>query len=235
MIEKATAAVVLAAGSGRRMNSDVKKQYLELDGKPLIYYALNAFQQSCIERIVLVVSPGEEQYCREAIVDKYGFCKVVAITAGGSERYHSVLHGLRRLTACEHVLIHDGARPFVTPDIIRRALDGARQYKACVVGMPVKDTIKISDNLGYAVQTPARDLLWSVQTPQAFQYSLIRNAYEQVLLQDNISVTDDAMVVESVTGEKVKLIPGSYYNIKITTPEDIKIAKVFLEEIGAWF
>lgn len=231
MIEKATAAVVLAAGSGKRMNSDVKKQYLAIGDKPLIYYALRAFEQSCIEQVVLVVSPGEEQYCREEIVDKYHFSKVVTITSGGAERYHSVLNGLRQLKDCEHVLIHDGARPFVTPDIIRRALEAAREYKACVVGMPVKDTIKISDEQGYAEQTPSRDRVWSVQTPQAFQYSLIRNAYEQLLAQENVLVTDDAMVIETVTGEKVKLIPGSCYNIKITTPEDLKIAEVFLGEI----
>lgn len=227
MIEKATAAVVLAAGSGKRMNSNIKKQYMEVDGKPLVFYALHAFEQSCIEKVVLVVSPGEEQYCKEMIVEKYGFKKVVAITAGGAERYHSVLNGLRKLSDCKYVLIHDGARPFVTPDIIQSALEGARQYKACVVGMPAKDTIKISNEQGYASQTPSRDFVWTIQTPQAFEYLLIKNAYEELLQQENVSVTDDAMVIESVTDVPVKLIQGSYYNIKITTPEDLQIAEIF--------
>lgn len=231
MIEKKTAAVVLAAGSGKRMNSQVKKQYIQIGGKPLIYYALRAFEQSCIEKIVLVVSAGEEQYCKEEIVEKYGFRKVVAITAGGAERYHSVFHGLCQLTDCDHVLIHDGARPFVTPDMIKRALEGAREFEACVVGMPVKDTIKISDSQGYAVQTPVRDLVWSVQTPQAFQYTLIYNAYKEMLRKNVANVTDDAMVVEYITGKRVKLIHGSYYNVKITTPEDINVAEVFLKEV----
>lgn len=231
MTETATAAVVLAAGSGRRMNSSVKKQYLDIDGKPMIYYALKAFEESCIEQVVLVVTPGEEDYCQKEIVEKYQFHKVRKIASGGKERYHSVYQGLCLLEGCDYVLIHDGARPFVTPEMIRRALDGARRYRACVVGMPVKDTIKISDENDYAVQTPARERLWSVQTPQAFSYSLIKMAYEQVLSQKDVSVTDDAMVVEKVTGESVKLIPGSYYNIKVTTPEDLKIAEVFLNEM----
>lgn len=233
MTEKNTAAVVLAAGSGKRMNSRIKKQYLQIDGKPLIYYALRAFEQSCIEQVVLVVSSGDEQYCRSEIVDKYHFHKVSRITAGGEERYHSVLNGLHQLESCNYVLIHDGARPFVTVDMIKRSLEAAKKYQACVVGMPVKDTIKISNTQGYVSQTPDRSLLWTIQTPQAFQYNLIKNAYEELLEQKNVSVTDDAMVVEAVTGEKVKLIEGSYYNIKVTTPEDLEIAEIFRGSVMA--
>lgn len=231
MIEKHTAAVVLAAGSGKRMQSSVKKQYLEIGGKPLIYYALQAFELSCIETVVLVVSPGEELYCQREFVEKYGFSKVQTITAGGAERYHSVLNGLRQLKDCQQVLIHDGARPFVTPDMIRRALDGARQFEACVVGMPVKDTIKIGDEQEYAIETPNRERVWQIQTPQAFEYELIRDAYEKLMEIDDINVTDDAMVVEYIAQKRVKLIEGSYYNVKITTPDDLKVAEVFLKEL----
>lgn len=229
MIEKNTAAVILAAGSGKRMNSDVKKQYLTINGKPLIYYALLAFEQSCIERIVLVVSPGEEEYCRKEIVEKYDFHKVERIVPGGAERYHSVYCGLKQLEDCHYVLIHDGARPFVTTAIIERALEAAREYKACVVGMPAKDTVKISTEDNYADYTPVRSFVWTVQTPQAFEYSLIKEAYEKILERNEVAVTDDAMVLEETMGIQVKLIQGSYYNIKITTPEDLKIAEVFLD------
>lgn len=229
MTEKKTAAVVLAAGSGSRMNSKIKKQYLEIGGKPLIYYALRAFEESCVEQVVLVVSPGEVPYCTKEIVEAYGFRKVTAVVEGGAERYHSVLCGLRQLSGCDYVLIHDGARPFVTTKIIADVLEGARRYEGCVVGMPVKDTIKISDQEGYALQTPDRDRVWQVQTPQAFSYELIRGAYEELMKRDDVKVTDDAMVVEYITEKRVKLVPGSYYNMKITTPEDLKIAEVFLE------
>lgn len=230
MTEKNTAAVVLAAGSGKRMNSQVRKQYLELEGKPVLYYALQAFEDSDIEEIVLVVSAGEEEYCHREFVEKYGLHKVKTIVAGGAERYHSVLCGLRVLQNCEKVLIHDGARPFVTPKLIRRALDGVTQFGACVVGMPVKDTIKISDENGFADCTPDRSRVWMVQTPQGFVYDRIREAYERLLSQEDIRVTDDAMVIEQMFENKVKLVEGSYYNIKITTPEDLNVAQVFVRE-----
>ncbi|MCI8372526.1 MAG: 2-C-methyl-D-erythritol 4-phosphate cytidylyltransferase [Lachnospiraceae bacterium] len=227
---KHTGAVVLAAGSGSRMQSKIKKQYLEIEGKPLIYYALQAFEQSSVEQVVLVAAPGDEDYCRREIVETYQFHKVKKIIGGGKERYHSVFYGLQQLDLCDYVLIHDGARPFVTPYMIERALDGARTYQACVVGMPVKDTIKISDSNGYAEYTPNRKSVWMIQTPQAFSFPLIREAYEKLLQQTEVSVTDDAMAVETFMNKKVKLIPGSYYNIKITTPEDLKTAEVFLKD-----
>lgn len=230
MTEKHTAAIVLAAGSGRRMNSTVQKQYMELDGKPLIYYALAAFEKSRIDQVVLVVQSGDEGYCQREIVEKYQFQKVCAIVAGGNERYISVHHGLRALKDCTYVLIHDGARPFVTEAIIERALRGAKEHDACVVGMPVKDTIKVIDSEEFAAETPRRDLLWAVQTPQAFRYELIREGYDKLIDRQMQSVTDDAMVAEQILNRKVKLIPGSYYNIKITTPEDFRIAEIFLKE-----
>lgn len=228
-----TAAVLLAAGKGTRMESQVHKQYLEVSGKPLLYYTLCAFENSSVDDIILVTGRGEMEYCQSEIVEKYGFTKVKAITEGGKERYHSVYQGLKAVKNCEYVLIHDGARPCVTTEIIDRASLGARTYRACVVGMPVKDTIKISDEDEFASVTPDRSRLWLIQTPQAFEYGLVLNAYEMLMSseQHQEGITDDAMVVETMTKEKVKLIRGDYSNIKVTTPEDLEIAALFLQNI----
>lgn len=230
-----TAAVVLAAGSGKRMESSTKKQYMLLLGKPVVYYSLKAFQESFIDEIVLVVSPGDIKFCKEEIVDKYGFDKVSRIIEGGKERYHSVDAGLKSIPDCDFVFIHDGARPLVTEEILERALAGVVKYRACVAGMPVKDTIKIADKEGCIASTPDRNLVWMVQTPQVFEFALIKKAYgmlvlsEKELIEKGISITDDAMVVETFTGHPVKLVNGSYENIKITTPEDIITAENFIK------
>lgn len=241
-------AIVLAAGAGKRMNSKVAKQYIELNDKPILWYALNTFSQSeLVSDIILVVGAGEEEYAQREIVDKYGFRKVKKICQGGSERYFSVWNGLKTIhemgmlqgdTLGNHpyIAIHDGARPFVTKQILWDTLEAAKQYKACVAGMPVKDTIKIADEDGFASQTPKRDLVWAVQTPQVFEGLLIYNAYaslvEQLdqLAQQGVVITDDAMVVEHMTGERVKLVKASYENIKITTPEDLILAQGILEK-----
>lgn len=231
-----TAAVVLAAGKGRRMNSDVPKQYMLLDGKPVIYYALKVFEDSFVDEVILVTEAGEEENCRRQIVDAYGFNKVKAITAGGRERYFSVANGLRCVSdGCSYIFIHDGARPFVTERILEDALANVRKYKACVAAMPVKDTIKIADEEGFALSTPPRDRVWLMQTPQVFEASLIRTAYERLigeeerLNREGIRITDDAMVVETLMEHPVKLFPASYENIKITTPEDLVIADGFIK------
>lgn len=233
MIKKDCAAVILAAGQGKRMQSGIPKQYLMLEDKPVIYYALKTFQDSFVNRIVLVVSEEDIEYCKKNVVEKYGFGKVAAVVAGGKERYHSVYEGLKA-AECDYVFIHDGARPFVTEEIIERGYKGAVEYDACVVGMPVKDTVKITDTGCFAVSTPSRDKVWMVQTPQVFAYDVIFRAYaalmekEQELLLQSIKITDDAMAVETFTDRKVKLVEGSYENIKITTPEDLQIAKAFM-------
>lgn len=229
-----TAAVILAAGSGKRMGSSTKKQYMLMKDRPIIYYALKIFQESFIDEIVLVVAPGDQEYCKKEIVEKYGFDKVIQIVEGGKERYHSVAVGLDCIKECGYVFIHDGARPMVTEEILERALSCVKEYRACAVGMPVKDTIKIADEAGNIVSTPNRNLVWMVQTPQVFDYCLIKDAYHKLISQEEklqrkgIAVTDDAMVVETLTGHSVKLVQGSYENIKITTPEDILIAENFL-------
>ena len=224
-------ALVLAGGSGSRMNTKTAKQYLLLDGKPLIYYALRQFQDSAVEKIVLVVAEGQEDYCRNEIVERYGFTKVCAIVPGGNERYLSVYAGLKALTDADYVLIHDGARPCVDQNIIRRTIDTVAKEQACVVGMPVKDTIKIVDEQQVAQKTPDRRRLWQVQTPQAFSYDLIRRAYDVVIASGEQAVTDDAQVLELAFGKTCRLIEGSYRNIKVTTPEDLDIAKIFLKKV----
>jgi len=223
-----TTAIVLAAGSGKRMNSKVHKQYLLLKGKPVLYYSLKAFEDSRVEDIILVVGVGEIEFCRKEIVERYGFEKVCAIVEGGKERYHSVYEGLKAAGRTDYVLIHDGARPFVTREIIERTMATVCECKACVVGMPVKDTIKIVDEGGFAEETPNRSNVWQVQTPQAFSYSLIFDAYAKLLAKEDATITDDAMVIERMTDYKVKLIEGSYQNIKITTPEDLAVAEAYL-------
>lgn len=228
------AAVILAAGKGSRMGGSIHKQYLELMGRPLIYYALKAFEESRVDEVILVVGPGEIPFCREEIVKRYGFSKVRTITEGGKERYHSVFAGLKEAEGCDYVLIHDGARPCVTNEIIEAAINGARTYRACVVGMPVKDTIKIADEEGFAAATPERGRLWQIQTPQAFAYCLIMSAYEKLMESEEAQrkITDDAMVVETMAGERVRLIYGDYGNIKVTTPEDMELVQVLLKRKG---
>lgn len=235
-------AVVLAAGAGRRMQSDVAKQYLMLEGKPVLWYALKVFEESSIiDDVILVVGKGEIPYCCQEIVETYGFQKISEVIEGGTERYFSVWEALKvirnknRDISGEIIFIHDGARPFVTEEILKDTYDAAIQHGACVAAMPVKDTIKISNVDGFAIQTPNRKMLWQVQTPQVFEARLITEAYTQLIENleqikaEGIEITDDAMVVESMKKKAVKLVKASYANIKITTPEDMKIAQSLLQ------
>lgn len=263
-------AIVLAAGKGKRMKTNVQKQFLHLDGKPLLYYSLKAFEDSPAEDIILVTGAEEIAYCRSEIVERYGFRKVRAIVAGGRERYHSVYEGLKELekhwrlneasdgdgesggrapcragrfsrlrragkTECgetTYVMIHDGARPFVDAGILERIMKDVVQYDACAAGMPSKDTVKLSDEAGFSKITPNRADVWTIQTPQAFSYPLIKEAYDKMMSREEYQqgVTDDAMVVETMTDRKVKLTEGSYRNLKVTTPEDMAVAEAFLAQ-----
>lgn len=228
MSERNTA-IVLAAGQGKRMHSKVQKQFLEIQGYPVLYYSLRCFQESpLIQDIILVTGEDALSYCKEEIVKKYGFTKVSNVIAGGKERYDSVYAGLCACKDCRYVLIHDGARPFITEEIIERGLEKVKETGACVVGMPSKDTIKLSDAEGYVKETPDRKCVWTIQTPQIFSYALIREAHDSIRKKDMSKITDDAMVIEQETGVKVALAEGSYQNIKITTPEDLYIAEAFL-------
>lgn len=231
-------AVVLAAGQGKRMGTKVQKQYLEVEGKPVLYYSLHEFEKSpLIDDIILVVGSGQQEYCRQEIVGRYQFQKVQAIIEGGAERYHSVWNALQAIQECNktrsdqdgYILIHDGARPFVDQEMIRRAYDAVGLHDACVVGMPVKDTIKIADEEDFSKETPNRASMWSIQTPQVFKTSVILDAYSRLMRESYIQVTDDAMVVEQMLARRVKIVKGSYENIKITTAEDLEIARLFID------
>ncbi len=231
--KKRCAAIVLAAGQGKRMGASVQKQYIELEGKPLIYYALNTFQKSeIIDTILLVVGKGQVSYAKDEIVRKYEFSKVNAVVEGGEERYDSVWQGLKAIDkerGISYIFIHDGARPFVNEEILRRGYDCAERFRACVAGMPSKDTVKLADKNDFAVSTPERKYVWTIQTPHIFEKDLIVDAYSKLMGEEHSDVTDDAMAVERTMGVPVKMFRGSYENIKITTPEDLSIAKVFLE------
>mgnify|MGYP002333083495 CR=1 FL=1 len=241
MSERNTA-IVLAAGQGKRMHSKVQKQFLEIQGYPVLYYSLRCFQESpLIQDIILVTGEESISYCKEEIVQKYGFTKVSAVIPGGKERYDSVWMGLKAVKddlpkeATEGIVfIHDGARPMVSEDILERCFQDAQKYNACVAAVPVKDTIKIADENGFAETTPRRDRVWQVQTPQTFSFGLIYDAYAQLaeqkdtLAEKGIKITDDAMVVETFTDHQVKLTEGSYRNLKVTTPEDLPLAEKYL-------
>lgn len=230
-------AVVLAAGRGKRMQSSVHKQYLMMGGRPVLFYCLKAMEDSFMDEVVLVVGEGEEGYCRKEVVEKYGFQKVSRIVQGGRERYHSVWNGISAIQECSYLYIHDGARPFLDQATLERARQAVEKFDACVVGMPVKDTIKIAGDDGFSKETPRRDTVWTIQTPQVFSFELVKKAYGRLLKeegrlrQNGTLITDDAMVVEYFTDTAVKLIEGNYRNIKITTPEDLQIAEAFLGQI----
>ena len=219
MDKKKYTAIILSAGTGSRMKSNMPKQYMELLGQPVIYYSVKAFEDSPVDEIVIVCSADYIEYFRHSIIEKYGFKKVKAIVQGGKERYNSVYEGLKAANGTDYVLIHDGARPLVSADIIKRSMQAVKEYRACVAGMPVKDTIKIADEDGYAKLTPERSKVWQIQTPQSFSYPLVYEAYRKMLADEDSAITDDAMVVERMTNQPVKLIEGNYRNIKITTPE----------------
>lgn len=214
-------AIILSAGKGRRMNSDVSKQYIEVCGKPIIYYTLQSFENSNIDEIILVTSQNDIEYVKESIVEKYGITKVKKIVAGGKERYASVINGLAELDDGDKVLIHDGARPLIKTMQINKIIDSVKIYSACIAAVPVKDTIKIVNTEGYVSSTPDRKYVWQIQTPQAFDVALIKEAYRKMREAGDESITDDAMVVERYTDTEVKLIETDYENIKITTKEDL--------------
>lgn len=231
-------AIVLAGGRGNRMKSDIPKQYMSVLEKPILYYALKTFEESFIDEIILVVGENDIQYCTTNIVDKYDFKKVSKIVVGGKERYNSVYNGIKAISCNKneqtkinntYIFIHDGARPCISTEILERCFKTVKETNACVAAVPVKDTIKIVDDNGYAVSTPNRNSLWQIQTPQVFSYEVIRKAYDSLIhLGITKEITDDAMVVERYSDIPVKMVESSYDNIKVTTQGDIEIIKTFL-------
>jgi 2-C-methyl-D-erythritol 4-phosphate cytidylyltransferase len=237
-------AIVLAAGSGRRMHSKQKKQFMEILGKPLFAWSAEKFDRHpSVDGIIITTSEEDIPYMKSLTGP---LSKLCAIIPGGKERYNSVYNGLAEIRSIEHidtdsassendpiVLIHDCARPMLTDPIIDDSIRYAAKYHATAIGMPVKDTIKILDEDHFVKSTPERSSVWLMETPQSFDFSLIYNAYRNLIDQEKagrlmIPVTDDAMVVEAYTGTRVRIVAGSYENIKITTPEDIKIAELYL-------
>lgn len=228
-----TVAIVLAAGSGSRMNTEVKKQYIDINGKPVLYYCLDVFQKSFIDEIILVTAKEDMEYCKQEIVLRYGFSKVHCVVSGGKERYDSVMNGLRMIKECDYVYIHDGARPFIDQEMLLRLQANVEEYGTAVAAASSKDTVKIVDGENFVISTPNRKTIWLIQTPQVFGFGLLCEAYERMYSRmqnieiEGITITDDAMVVENFTNVNVKLVEGSYRNIKITTPEDLLIADAF--------
>ncbi len=221
--------IVAAAGMSNRMGSKINKQFIDIDNKPILAHTLNKFEESpYIDEIILIAKEEEVEYCRKEIVRKYNFKKIKKIIRGGKERQDSIYNGILALhERCDIVLTHDGARPFVRKENIEDGIRGVIEYGSCVIGVPVKDTIKAIDNEGDVHHTPKRSMLWAAQTPQCFWKSILQRGYEYAI-DEGIMGTDDSSLVEKV-GYKVKMIMGNYDNIKITTPEDLIVAESLLK------
>lgn len=223
-------ALVPAAGSGSRMQADVSKQYLLLDGVPLLVHTLRVFAaHPAIDAVYPIVPAADIDYCRREIIERHGIAGIGGIVAGGAQRQDSVANGLAACGAADDdlILIHDGARPFVSAGLIDATIAATREFAACTVGVPVKDTIKrVVD--GLIVATPDRRELWQVQTPQGFRCELLRRAHATARAC-GIHATDDAMLVERL-GHPVAMVVGDYANLKITTPEDLLIARALCRE-----
>ena len=226
-----TAAIITAAGVGVRMGGDQAKQFMDLDGRPLLAVTLECFERSPdIEGIVLVVPQGKVDYCRDEIVKKYELAKVEKVVAGGERRQDSVRLGLESTKGhYPFVLIHDGVRPLVSPGLISRIVRAMNQYRAVIPALAARETIKEADRAGLVVKTYDRKALWLVQTPQAFRYQDILEAHRRAAEERWEEMTDDALLVER-TGVPVKIIEGSEQNIKITTPRDLELARFFLSK-----
>ena len=214
--------IIVAAVSGSRMKANINKQFIKLNDKEIIAYTIEKFYNNKnISDIVVVIKEDEAEFFKNQILDKYNFDNI-KIAYGGKDRQNSVYNGIKALDKnCEYVLVHDGARPFIDESTINKSIEKVKEYKAIVVGVPVKDTIKIVNANNDIVDTPNRSTLWAVQTPQTFNYDILKKAYEDAFESDFYG-TDDAMLVERI-GYTVKMIEGSYNNIKVTTPEDINM------------
>lgn len=222
-------AIVLAAGKGSRMKAGINKQYINLKGRPILFYTLEVFFACpAIDEIILVIGEDDIEICDKMVLENLNCNKPLKTVIGGQERQHSVFNGLKHANDnAEIIIIHDGARPFITTEIIEKCIKGARKYKAVSMGVPIKETVKVVDDEGFVKNTPNRASIWITQTPQAFSWDLIRQAHEMALVK-NIEATDDAMLVEHL-GYPVRMIKGDYRNIKITTYEDLAMAETMMD------
>jgi len=222
-------ALVPAAGMGKRMGKAVAKQFLPLGDKPMLAHTLLAFQRSSeIDEIIPILSEEDMETCLRDVIEAFHLTKVKTLVVGGKERQDSVYNGIRKLEKdAAVILVHDGVRPFVTHEMIRECVEAARKGECVAVGVPLKDTIKQVDEKGIVRQTLERSGLWAIQTPQAFPVKVLRKAYDESQ-KNNVYGTDDATLVERA-GNKVRVLMGSYENIKITTPEDLILAEEILK------
>ena len=219
-------AIIVAAGASRRMGG-IDKMFALLGGKPVLAWAVDAFQKChSVHQIVVVVTQQNIESARQLVAEQ-GWSKVTEVCPGGERRQDSVVAGLSRLSHCYWVVVHDGARPLVTVDLVERGLEAAKETGAAVAAVPVIDTIKVAGDDRIVHQTPPRQNLWAVQTPQVFRFDIITEAYHRLKYE----VTDDARAVEYL-GYKVKLYMGSYDNIKITTPDDLALAEILWQKHG---
>ncbi len=228
-----TAVIIPAAGHGKRMNMDISKQYIEINDKPILAYTIEVFQNCpVIDDIIVVVGEEELGYVEKYIKDQYRYDKIKSIVIGGAQRQDSVYKGLQVLNrSIDYVMVHDGARPFITNQEIINIYEETKKYKACVLGVKVKDTIKQVDENKNVIDTPDRNLLYHIQTPQCFRKNLLLEAYRKGLAAA-CKVTDDATLIEMFTDTQVKIVEGSYDNIKITTLEDLEFMRHKLKASG---
>lgn len=223
-------AIIVAAGQGRRMEGDRRKQYLSLAGLPILTRTLMVFHRcDAVDEIILVVPEDDIDFCRETILKPEGLSRNITLSPGGERRQDSVFNGLKEVNpSCRIVVIHDGVRPFVQNDQIIACIDGARQFGACILGVPAYETLKQVDPSDHIIRTLKRDDVWLAQTPQAFGHDLIRKAHDRARIE-NYTATDDASLVEKL-GATVKIVKGSRRNIKITVKEDLEMARWVLSE-----
>jgi len=226
-----TLAIVLAGGAGKRMGAPTSKQFLLLDNRPILVHTLQVFEEcKPVDGIYLVVNHKDLQLIQEEVLEQYRFTKILKLVIGGRLRQDSVRNGLEAIDEpCDIVIIHDAARPFVSPAFIEKSIFLMEMYDAIIPALPVKDTIKVVSKEGFVVKTLERDALWSIQTPQTFKYALITKAYKEGMAKKLFGY-DDATFIEHL-GKKVKVIEGSPYNVKITTPEDLTIARGILSQM----
>jgi 2-C-methyl-D-erythritol 4-phosphate cytidylyltransferase len=226
-----TLAIVLAGGAGKRMGSSTNKQFLLLDNRPILAHTLQVFQECrAVDGVYLVVNHKDLPLIQEEILENYRFNKILKLVIGGRLRQDSVRNGLEAIDeSCDIVIVHDAARPFVSPAFVEKSIFLMEMFDAIIPAIPVKDTIKVISKEGFVQKTLERDSLWHIQTPQTFKYDLIIRAYREGMGK-KIYGYDDSTFIEHL-GKKVKVVEGSPYNIKITTPEDLIIAKGILAQI----
>lgn len=229
-------AIILAGGSGKRMKSEMAKQFILLHGRPMVYYSLKAFAESPVDSIVLVTSEQDLDYCQKEIIEKYNIPKVYGIVSGGKERYHSSVNGVLASPACsDYLLIHDSARPCITNEIIINCMEQVIKVGNGTTGVRAVDTICQTNDKNQIIKIPNRNSLWSIQTPQCFVYRDIKKAQENLMEKEPMlskeekkSITDDVAVIQKFLGREVFIFEGSYENMKVTNPADISKAEGYL-------